>query len=192
MMTSTVLYLPDCLMPQSQVLYFSMVCCCLFLLQPAVTAVTKPICTLPSLRIRRNSAVGVFLMWTTLVHISLKWEDVGACRRNSETDVNTVWMEMCVCVSERKTRTRVKGMACSSSEGHHLQSIQWWPTSGLHLQTCTADALVTPHPLQPKARRGPAALSSPGRAETSKCLHRKSINTWLLTETVNMFVKRSG
>jgi len=36
---------------------------------------------------------------------------------------------------------------------------------------------VTLHPAQPKAPRGPAALPSLDRAQTSKCLHRKTINT---------------
>lgn len=35
-MTSVVLYLPDCLIPQSEVLHFCMVCCCL----PYLSAIT--------------------------------------------------------------------------------------------------------------------------------------------------------
>lgn len=89
-MTSTVLYLPDCLMPQSQVLRFRVICCYLFPSQPVVTTVTKPICTLPSLPVRRKPAVDLFNRDYTLVHITPKRGGIGACMRTSETDMNTV------------------------------------------------------------------------------------------------------
>lgn len=175
-------------MLQRQALHFSVVCCYFFPWQPVVTIVTKPICTLPSLPARRNSAVDLFYRDYTLVHISLKWADVGACKRNSETDMNTVWMETCVCQKKQNKGSRNglqwpwrAPLAVSPMMAHWWPSLTnmhcWFSRDRVKRTGIRSQKRVTVRPAQPNTPRGPAALSSLRRVQARKCLHRKSINT---------------